>query len=135
VQDVGLEPPVQEPIEEVYDFSASKNASDEIPVDPSQGNLLVNSDFEPPADGAQDQPETMREALQEDPVLDLTDLIHSVDDPMEVDPSPFVQKKVIPSPVLDETSAGQQIPGKSIPNPQTLNTYDSFEDGEQSAFG
>jgi hypothetical protein len=117
------------------DFSASKNASDEIPVDPSQGNLPVNSDFEPPTDGAQDQPERMREASQEDPMLDLTDLIHRDDDPMEVDPSPFVQKKVFPSPILDETSSGQQIPGTSIPNPQTSNTYDYFEDGEQSAFG
>lgn len=116
------------------DFRASINANEGIPADPSPVNLPVNPVT--PTNGSEDQPEKMR-AASGGPILDLRELIHGDDDPMEVDPSPspFVPGKIITSPVIDGTSAGQQIPGGSDPNHQTSSTYDSFDDGEQSAFG
>ncbi|GJN09756.1 hypothetical protein PR202_ga27789 [Eleusine coracana subsp. coracana] len=122
--EVGLEPPVQEPIAEV----ASKNANEEIHIYPSPGNVPLN--FETTTVGAQDPPEKMRDGSG-GPILDFPEIItNEDDDPMDVDPSPspFVQKKIITSPVIEEPFAGQQLPGTSVPSPQTLNTFDPFED-------
>ncbi|GJN35102.1 hypothetical protein PR202_gb23835 [Eleusine coracana subsp. coracana] len=122
--EVGLEPPVQEPIAEV----ASKNANEEIPIYPSPGNVPLN--YETPTVGAQDPPEKMRDGSG-GPILDFPEIItNEDDDPMDVDPSPspFVQRKIITSPVIEEPSAGQQLPGTSVPSPQTSNTFDPFED-------
>ncbi|XP_062191089.1 sister chromatid cohesion 1 protein 3-like isoform X2 [Phragmites australis] len=112
-------------------FGENDNHNDEIPP---PGNLPVNSNTKNQTDGAQDPPEKMREASQEGPGLNLTDLIIGNDDPMEVNQgsSPFVQNKVISPPVIDEiSSADQQIPGRSIPNLRTPTIYDPFDDDNQ----
>lgn len=85
MQDVELEPPVEEPVDEMYvcslsyswvcisftiikltnppccdDVRASRNTYEEVLVDPSPGSLPVNPVT--PTDGAQDLPEKMRNA-------------------------------------------------------------------------
>jgi cohesin complex subunit SCC1 len=80
----------------------------------------------------------MREAPHESPHLKLTESILGNDDPMDLDhdSSPFVQNKAITPPVIDETtSAGQQVPGRSISNLRTPSTFDAFVDDGPLNFG
>ncbi|CAO2189046.1 unnamed protein product [Urochloa humidicola] len=111
-------------------FGADNNRNEEIRMDSPPGNLPVNSNVVNQTDEALDLPETMREAPLESPGLMLTESILGNNDPMDLDndPSPFVQNKVISPPVIDETSAGRQTPGRLIPNLRTPNTYDAFVD-------
>ncbi|TVT98753.1 hypothetical protein EJB05_55911, partial [Eragrostis curvula] len=92
-----VEPPITEPTETFPpisdDFGPSKNANNKIPVDPSPGDLAVNPNDEIQTDGPQNTPERMREATQEGLGFDFTDFIHGDETHMEVDPSPFVQRK------------------------------------------
>ncbi|CAO2210557.1 unnamed protein product [Urochloa humidicola] len=112
-------------------FGADNNRNEEMPMDSPPGNLPVNSNVVNQTDEALDPLETMREAPLESPGLMLTESILGNNDPMDLDndPSPFVQKKVISPPVIDETSsAGRQAPGRSIPNLRTPSTYGAFVD-------
>ncbi|KAL6638742.1 hypothetical protein ACP70R_023601 [Stipagrostis hirtigluma subsp. patula] len=145
-EDVRVEPPAPGlssfigPEEETLppfgdDFGANNNPSDEVHVDPSSGNLQANSNIKNQTDGAQDPPEKMREASQERPGLNFESILGN-DDPMELDQdtSPFVQK--VTPPVIDGTSsAGQQVPGRSIPNLRTSTTFNAFEDDPPLNFG
>ncbi|RCV30499.1 hypothetical protein SETIT_6G100000v2 [Setaria italica] len=110
-------------------FGANNTLSDEIPLDPSPGNMLEKPNIETPSDGAQDPPEIMREAPQEEPDH-LTDSVFGNDDLMVVDKysSPFVQNKVITPPSMNGiSSAGQQISGIYVPF-TTPSTHDLIDD-------
>ncbi|CAD6265715.1 unnamed protein product [Miscanthus lutarioriparius] len=112
-------------------FGANNNPNEEAPIDPPIGNSPVNSNIANQTDGALDPPEKMREAPHESPHLKLTESILGNDDPMDLDhdSSPFVQNKAITPPVIDETtSAGRQVPGRSISNLGTPSTFDAFVD-------
>ncbi|XP_022683466.1 double-strand-break repair protein rad21 homolog [Setaria italica] len=91
-------------------FGANNTLSDEIPLDPSPGNMLEKPNIETPSDGAQDPPEIMREAPQEEPDH-LTDSVFGNDDLMVVDKysSPFVQNKGISSVILVTKTGEHQL--------------------------
>ncbi|AQK40660.1 Sister chromatid cohesion 1 protein 3-like [Zea mays] len=112
-------------------FGANNDPNEEAPIDRPIGNSPVNSNIANLTDGALDPPEKMREAPHEFPHLKLTESILGNDDPMDLDhdSSPFVQNKAITPPVIDETtSAGRQVPGRSISNLRAPNTFDAFAD-------
>ncbi|KAL6842305.1 hypothetical protein ACP4OV_027953 [Aristida adscensionis] len=111
------------------DFGANNNPSDEVCVDPSAGILPANPSTENQTDRAQDPPEIMREASQEERGLNFTESIFGNDEPMDVNQdSPFVQKVISPPVIGGTSSASQQIPGGSILNQRTSTTSGAFED-------
>lgn len=118
-------------------YGANNNPNEEAPIDLPIGNSPVNSNIANLTDGALDPPEKMREAPHDSPHLKLAESIFRNDDPMNLDhdSSPFVQNKAITPPVIDETSAGRQVPGTSIPNFQTPSTFDAFVDDAPLNFG